>query len=84
VGSAISGKDSSGKPILISRTGQSTVAAYSAICPHQGCTVANSFACPCHGSTFDPNTGARLSGPAASGLSKVAVTISGSFIVAAD
>jgi cytochrome b6-f complex iron-sulfur subunit len=40
--------------------------ALSLVCPHLGCTVeqnAGGFACPCHGSTFDPS-GAPLTGPA--------------------
>jgi Rieske Fe-S protein len=54
--------------------------AFSAICPHQGCTVGyggGQFQCPCHGSTFDGSTGAVLSGPAQSGLSPIAITVSG-------
>ncbi|UQX86654.1 Rieske (2Fe-2S) protein [Jatrophihabitans telluris] len=82
VGSAIAAKSADGSDILISRTGPDTVAAFSAVCPHQGCTVAASFACPCHGSTFDPKTGARLSGPAQNGLATVAVAVSGGNIVA--
>jgi cytochrome b6-f complex iron-sulfur subunit len=82
VGAAISTKGSDGKDIIISRTGDSTVVAFSAICPHQGCTVASSFVCPCHGSTFDAKTGAHLSGPAPTGLATVRVAISGQNIVA--
>jgi rieske iron-sulfur protein len=47
------------------------VAAYSAICTHQGCEVASWDAqtktlwCPCHDSKFDPREGARVvNGPA--------------------
>jgi rieske iron-sulfur protein len=46
------------------------VLAYSAICPHTGCEVANWLAgpqileCPCHFSHYDPKAGAKvLSGP---------------------
>jgi cytochrome b6-f complex iron-sulfur subunit len=42
--------------------------ALSAVCTHLGCNVApdagRGFACPCHGSTYDPD-GRVLSGPAA-------------------
>ncbi|HEY2044357.1 MAG TPA: Rieske (2Fe-2S) protein [Jatrophihabitans sp.] len=82
VGGAISAQDAGGQPILISRPSDSAVAAFSAICPHQGCTVANTFHCPCHGSVFDPKTGAHLAGPAPTGLNTMAVKISGANIVA--
>ena len=82
VGSAVAAKGANGADILISRTAQNSVAAFSAVCPHQGCTVAPSFQCPCHGSTFDPKTGTNLSGPAPTGLTVVPVTISGTNIVA--
>jgi Rieske Fe-S protein len=82
VGAAVVTKGTDGRDILISRTGQTTVAAFSAICPHQGCTVANSFMCPCHGSTFDPKTGARISGPTPTGLATVPVAIQGGNVVA--
>jgi Rieske Fe-S protein len=81
VGSSISAKDK-GDDILITRTAADTVVAFSAVCPHQGCTVASSFACPCHGSTFDPKTGAHISGPAPTGLKTVAVAVSGDNIIA--
>jgi Rieske Fe-S protein len=67
---------------LITRTAVDTVVAFSAICPHQGCTVPSSFNCPCHGSRFDPKTGAHLAGPAPTGLKTVPVTVSGDNIVA--
>ncbi len=51
------------------------VVAYSAICPHAGCEVANWSAekqileCPCHYSQYDPKAGARvIAGPAPRGL----------------
>lgn len=39
--------------------------AYSAVCTHQGCTVAykpdtRKLTCPCHGGTFDPAKGAEV------------------------
>jgi Rieske Fe-S protein len=82
VGAATAAKGADGRDILISRTGQTTVAAFSAICPHQGCTVANTFMCPCHGSTFDPKTGAHISGPAPTGLATVPVSVQGDNVVA--
>lgn len=82
VGSSISAKGADGGDILISRLAAETVVAFSAVCPHQGCTVGSSFTCPCHGSTFDPKTGAHLGGPAPTGLSTVPVSVSGNNVVA--
>ncbi|MGX7679694.1 Rieske (2Fe-2S) protein [Jatrophihabitans sp. DSM 45814] len=82
IGSAVAAKGASSQDILITRTAATEVVAFSAICPHMGCTVPPSFACPCHGSTFDPKTGARLGGPAPTGLSPVSVSVSGPDIVA--
>jgi cytochrome b6-f complex iron-sulfur subunit len=82
VGGALSAKGADGGAILIIHPTASTVAAFSAICPHMGCTVPTSFQCPCHGSTYDPKTGALISGPAPHGLDKVSVAISGQDIVA--
>jgi Rieske Fe-S protein len=82
VGSAIAAKGSDGGDIIIIHPDANTVKAFSAICPHQGCTVPPSFTCPCHGSVFDKTTGARIAGPAPKGLTTVPVTISGTNIVA--
>jgi len=49
--------------------------AFSARCPHLGCTVqrsADGFACPCHGARFDP-LGRVTAGPARTGLPWYAV-----------
>ena len=46
----------SGTPIAIVRTGSTTFAAFSRICPHQGTTinvVSGGFQCPRHGATFN-------------------------------
>jgi menaquinol-cytochrome c reductase iron-sulfur subunit len=48
------------------------VAAFSAICPHLGCSIGYDpggarFVCPCHGSVFGPD-GAVRSGPSPRGL----------------
>lgn len=45
-----------GTPIAIVRTGTSSFAAFSRICPHQGTTinvVSTGFQCPRHGATFN-------------------------------
>lgn len=48
--------DSGGTPTAVVRTGTSTFAAYSLVCPHQGTTVSitsGSFTCPNHGARFN-------------------------------
>ena len=65
------------KPILLCAA-NGTVVGHTAICTHQGCTVAAGGAdatCPCHGSKFNAATGAVLNGPAVSPLAVVAVTV---------
>lgn len=46
--------------------------AFSAICPHQGCTVRTitetEIVCPCHSSKFSSTDGSLVSGPAETGL----------------
>jgi Rieske Fe-S protein len=54
-------------------------AAVCARCPHEGCDVEwidnpGEFICPCHDSRFGPD-GARLSGPAESGLTPIPVRV---------
>jgi nitrite reductase/ring-hydroxylating ferredoxin subunit len=69
-----------GKPIVISQPSAGTVVAFSAVCTHQGCTVApqgKEFDCPCHGSRFDGTTGDVLEGPARDPLPKRKAAVSG-------
>lgn len=65
--------------VVLTKDQQGTVRAFSAICPHSGCTVAKVeqglIACPCHGSRFDARTGAVVSGPAEEGLGEVPVEV---------
>ena len=78
VGGAVSASDANGKPMLICQPTAGAAVAFSAICPHQGCTVApagKELGCPCHGSRFDLATGAVLNGPATSPLTKIDVTV---------
>lgn len=64
------------------RAGESApVRAFSTVCPHLGCGVdyderTHTFACPCHGSSFDLQ-GRRLSGPSPRGLDELEVTTDG-------
>ena len=79
---------SNGEPSILFRT-KKGVFAYSAICTHQGCTVAYSTSsktlkCPCHGAEFDPNNSAKvLNGPAVNPLGKVKVAVSGAWVIEA-
>lgn len=84
VGQAKAVKLANGKPAIVARTSQNSVACFSAICTHMGCTVAVKGAeldCPCHGSKFNALTGAVLNGPATAPLEKVAVQVSGGDVV---
>jgi len=59
--------------------------AVSAVCTHRGCTVRwngsrSQFACPCHGSQFQPN-GAVAKGPANQPLATYAAKIEGDTVL---
>ncbi|CAL9400330.1 hypothetical protein SUDANB95_01435 [Actinosynnema sp. ALI-1.44] len=72
--------------LLLVRSG-STVRAFNPACPHQGTVVnpptAGVITCPTHRSTFDPSSGAVLSGPAEKGLAEVPVRVTGQDVVLA-
>ncbi|MDP1877732.1 MAG: Rieske (2Fe-2S) protein [Actinomycetota bacterium] len=73
--------DAFGRPVevVLIRNG-STVRAFDARCTHRGCIVAASdsnLVCRCHYSVFDGQSGARLAGPAPSGLVELATAIVG-------
>ena len=81
VGGAANFKDpNTGDPALLLQPAKGRFVAYDAICPHAGCTVGYSSAtnlivCPCHGSEFDPSTGAVVRPPAARGLTPIQVAV---------
>ncbi len=82
VGGTASG-NANGKNIVIFRPDDKTVLAYSAICPHAGCTVtaaSQEFDCPCHGSTFRAADGSVITGPARRPLTRLAAAIDGEWI----
>jgi Rieske Fe-S protein len=86
VGGAAAAKGPDGKPIIVAQPQAGTVVAFSAICTHQGCTVAPDgprLKCPCHGSTFAIADGARVSGQAQLPLTKVGVTVVDGQVVSA-
>ena len=78
-----------GNPGLVLQLAKDRFVAYDAICPHAGCTVgyapgAKLIVCPCHGSEFDPTTGAVVSPPASSGLTPIHVALDANGSLLAD
>ncbi len=73
--------------VVVTQPADGEFKAFSARCPHAGCTVRevkeNVIECPCHGSTFDASTGEHLEGPAPRGLSPVGITVSGDKVLLA-
>jgi len=73
----------SGSPAVLIHLKNGRFVAYSAVCTHQGCTVAyqsstGELACPCHGSVFDPsNRAAVVNGPAQNPLPSIPVKVQG-------
>jgi Rieske Fe-S protein len=65
--------------VVLTKTDDGTVQAFSSICTHQGCPVGSvengRIVCPCHGSVFAAETGEVVQGPAGRPLPPVAVTI---------
>ncbi|HVC71228.1 MAG TPA: Rieske 2Fe-2S domain-containing protein [Acidimicrobiales bacterium] len=77
-GAATFNDPKTGDPAVVLQPATGTFVAFDAICPHQGCTVAfntdtRTFICPCHGSRFNGETGARISGPAPRGLTRITI-----------
>ena len=85
-GSALKFEDS-GNPAFLVHLDNGDFVAYSAICTHQGCTVAykdGNLACPCHGSVFDPANGASVvAGPAQRPLPEIPVKVRGNEVLKA-
>lgn len=84
VGAAKSVQGPDDKPMIVTRTAAGTAVAFSAICTHQGCTVApagKELHCPCHGSRYDAATGKVLGGPAPQPLSEVSVHVANGAVV---
>jgi len=72
-------------PIVITQPTEGTILGFTAICPHQGCLVAevmdNEILCPCHQSLFSATDGAVIAGPAQEGLASASVQIDGDYVV---
>ena len=67
--------------MVITQPQQGTFKAFSAVCTHAGCVVAEvkngTINCPCHGSRFKAADGSVATGPASSALKPVAITVTG-------
>ena len=65
--------------IVLTRDSGGTVHGLSATCTHQGCTVSSVengvIGCPCHGSSFNAETGAPIAGPASQPLPEIPVAV---------
>ncbi|MEO6789376.1 MAG: Rieske (2Fe-2S) protein [Ornithinibacter sp.] len=65
--------------VVVTQPTKGDFKAFSAVCPHQGCTVGSvadgKITCPCHGSQFDIATGDVITGPATSGLPAKKLTV---------
>jgi Rieske Fe-S protein len=86
VGGAVAATGSDGKPVIVAQPTDGEVVAFSAICTHQGCTVAPAdkiLKCPCHGSTYDLATGTNTGGPAPKPLTEIPVKVEGGEVVEA-
>jgi Rieske Fe-S protein len=73
-----------GQQVVVTQPTAGTFACFTAVCTHQGCTVADvsggTINCPCHGSRFRIADGSVAAGPAPRALSPVAITVEGDTI----
>jgi len=67
--------------VVVTQPEQGTLVAFSSICTHQGCPVAEvvdgAIVCACHGSRFAVADGSVLQGPAAAPLPPQPVKVRG-------
>ena len=78
-GAAMFQDPATGDPGIVIQQAAGHFVAFDAVCPHAGCTVGYSAAnnlivCPCHGSEFDPSSGAVIAGPAPRGLRPIQIS----------
>ena len=75
----------SGGGVVVVQPTAGQFAAYSSVCPHQGCTVNQIhdgfISCPCHGSTFRVSDGSVVMGPAQQGLTPLPSKVHGNDVV---
>ena len=72
--------------IVITQPTEGEFKAFSALCTHQGCVVAEvqeTINCTCHNSKYSIEDGSVQGGPAPSPLEEVAISVEGDKIVAA-
>jgi Rieske Fe-S protein len=77
-----------GEARVLVRLSDGEFALHSAECTHRGCTVEykpeeGHLKCPCHGSTYDPQSGALFGGPAKKPLAEFAVRVEGGRVFSA-
>jgi Rieske Fe-S protein len=70
--------------VVVTQPTQGTFKCFTAICTHQGCTVADvangTINCGCHGSKFNASDGAVVNGPASTPLAAQQITVTGDSI----
>ncbi|MPZ84213.1 MAG: Rieske 2Fe-2S domain-containing protein [Actinophytocola sp.] len=75
------GKVFESEQVVITQPTEGEFKCFSAVCTHQGCTVATvtggTINCPCHGSTFAIADGSVATGPASSALESRNVKVDG-------
>ena len=72
--------------VVITQPTEGDFKAFSAVCTHQNCTVAevnDTINCTCHGSRFSVEDGSVQDGPAPSPLEEVAIEVRGDRILTA-
>ncbi len=73
--------------IVVTQPTEGEFKAFTAVCTHSQCTVANvmkgTINCDCHGSKYDAATGEVTGGPAPSPLAAISVKVEGDQIVTA-
>lgn len=78
------GKILEAQQVVITQPEAGTYKAFTAVCTHEGCLVANvsnnAIMCPCHGAQFSASDGTVMGGPAPAPLTSVPLTVSGDTI----
>jgi Rieske Fe-S protein len=75
------------RKVVVTQPAAGQFKAFSAVCTHQGCTVADVtgglIECPCHGSRFHAADGTVAGGPATAPLPAERITVAGGEITLA-
>jgi Rieske Fe-S protein len=78
------GKIFNAEKVVVTQPTQGDFKAFSAVCTHQGCVVAEikgeDIDCNCHGSKFSIKDGSVVNGPATKGLEKLTAKVTGTDI----